>query len=129
MPTFDENSFLDQPITGESSTQFKLLPVEANPYTAIIKKDSVKFRQTQGKQDPTKTYFWLDMELDMQLPPQVAEELNRQTSNLRYSVGLDVTDSGLDMAEGRNVQLGRLRRAVDQNHADRPWNPRMLEGS
>jgi len=47
----------------------------------------------------------------------------------RQTVWLDVDESGgLDFGRGKNVQLGRLRAAVNQNNAGEPWQPNMLLG-
>jgi hypothetical protein len=43
------------------------------------------------------------------------------------TVWLDVDDNGnLDTSEGRNVGLGRLRKALGQNEG--AWNPPMMKG-
>lgn len=41
---------------------------------------------------------------------------------------LDLDDSGeaLDLSEGKNVKLGQLRTAIDQNSGT--WNPNMMKG-
>ena len=44
------------------------------------------------------------------------------------TIWLDVRadGAGLDMSEGKNVGLGRLRAALDQNSG--AWNPLMMKG-
>ena len=39
---------------------------------------------------------------------------------------LNEDGSGLDLSEGKNVSLGRLRKALDQNSG--AWNPMMMKG-
>ena len=127
---FDESSFMDGEVDGESSTQYKVLPVENNPYTAVVKQGSLKPRfNVQGKKDPTKFYNWLDMQFTLILPPAVKDVMKRDDFDQRYSVGLELTPSGaLDLSDGVNVDLGRLRKAVGQNNPGEKWAPRMLEG-
>lgn len=43
---------------------------------------------------------------------------------------LDLTEDGesLDLSEGKNVNLGRLRKAIGQNDPALQWNPMMMKG-
>jgi hypothetical protein len=58
-----------------------------------------------------------------QLPNSV---LKRDKVLVPMSIWLDVEGDGLDMSEGKNVGLGRLRKALAQN--DGAWNPLMMKG-
>lgn len=123
---FNEADFLNSTTQGEMSTKRKLIP--PNEYVAVIGED-IKARQSQGKKDPSKTYVFLDVPLKIDLPAPVAAELGRQQAIVTHSVSLDIGEGGaLDLGEGKNIQLGRLRAAVGQNDASRPWKPRDLIG-
>jgi hypothetical protein len=48
---------------------------------------------------------------------------------IKYGIMLDLTEQGaLDTGPGRNVKLGALREAVDQNDPDQSWHYDMLKG-
>lgn len=56
------------------------------------------------------------------------ETLKRDKVLVPMNCWLDLDDSGesLDLSEGKNVGLGRLRKALDQNVG--AWNPLMMKG-
>lgn len=125
---FSEQDFLNAQTQGANSTKRTALPI--GTYVAVIGPD-LKVRETQGKKDPTKVYYFLDLPLEIQLPPDVQAELKRPNSTypLKYGFSLDLTESGaLDMSEGANVQLGRVRKALGQNDPTRPWAPAHMVG-
>lgn len=57
------------------------------------------------------------------------QETGMAEPSVRQTIWLDTTESGgLDFGKGKNVGLGRLRDAVGQNQAGKPWAPGMLVG-
>jgi hypothetical protein len=56
------------------------------------------------------------------------DALKRDKVLVPMNCWLDLTDDGehLDLSEGKNVGLGRLRKALDQNSG--AWNPMMMKG-
>lgn len=61
--------------------------------------------------------------------PQVLEATGMEAPSVRQSIFLDRNlAGGLDLGKGKNVALGKLREAVDQN-GPTPWSPGMLVGS
>jgi hypothetical protein len=60
-----------------------------------------------------------------QMPNQI---LKRDKVLVPMNCWLDLADDGasLDLSEGKNVGLGRLRKAIDQNEG--AWNPLMMKG-
>lgn len=125
---FSEQDFLHSPVEGANSTQRLTLPIEGNPYIGVIKK--LESRQSPGKKDPSKTYTFLDAQIDLELPQAIQAQMKRDSASVRYSMMLDLTDNGsLDMTEGANVNLGRLRKAVGQNDDTKPWKPMDLVGA
>ena len=108
---FNPDQFLDMQIEGQNDT--KIIPVPAGEYTAMI--EEVKVRQWQGKADPSKSGLTLDVQWSID-DPSVKELLGRDKVTVKQGVMLDLTDAGgLDMGKGRNVELNRLRAAVDLN--------------
>lgn len=123
---FNPDIFLQTSYNQETSTKSE--PLDVGEYVGQIK--NLNPRQVQGKQDPTKTYVFLDMEIEVQTPPEQLERLGRDKSNLRYSVGIDFNEAGaIDMGKGKNIGLGRLREAAGQNRPGEPWSPANLNGA
>jgi hypothetical protein len=53
----------------------------------------------------------------------------RERVRVRQGIMLDLTpNGGLDFGPGRNVQLGRLREAVNLNQPGQPFSPAMFVG-
>jgi len=64
------------------------------------------------------------------IDPEVCAVTGMNPTKSKISCFCDLTDSGLlDDAEGKNVQIGKLREAVGQNEAGTPWTPMMLVGA
>jgi hypothetical protein len=124
---FNESDFLSATTTAASSTKRAALPTDIWYPAEIVKLGA---RQNQGRNDPSKTYTFLDVTFELELPPQVAEAQKRSKAQVRYGVGLDLTPEGqLDDGQNANVSLGRLRKAAGQNQPGVPWNPNMLMGA
>lgn len=120
---FNPDLFLQTSYSEQTSTKTEPLP--DGEYTALIK--TLIPRQVQGKQDASKLYVFLDMELEIPLNGELQSKLGREKSVIRHSIGIDMTESGaIDMAKGKNVQLGRLREAANQNVLGEPWTPAQL---
>lgn len=121
--SFDAQSFLDSAISTSNST--KITPVPIGEYPAIIEK--VIPRQWQSK-DGTQTGVALDI-FWMIEDEGVKAALGRTNVTAKQGVMLDLLPSGaLDTAEGKNVQLGRLREAVGKNREGEVFSFSMLPG-
>ena len=122
---FDADLFLNVSAEGEMATRYD--PIPAGVYVAIV--GSIKARQTEpnGKNPNGQTILDVVWSIDN---PAIAEQLNRKELTVRQSIFLDLTpQGGLDLGANKNVQLGRLRDALDQNAPGKPWSPRMLQGA
>lgn len=121
---FSPEQFLEMQVTEASSTE--TIPVPVGEYTALI--GEVKVRPWQKKDDPSVAGLTLDVTWEID-SPEVKELLGRQKVTCRQGIMLELTESGtLDMGKGRNVQLGRLREAVDLNAPGVPFSFPMLPG-
>lgn len=122
---FNADKFLNSTIAGASSTVVLVCPEgewkafvddgdkaiqfrDGNPSTNLSPQCVVLFAIT-GDQQPNQF-----LKRDKVLVP------------LTCWLDLDEAGEGLDMNEGKNVGLGRLRRALGQN--DGTWNPMMMKG-
>lgn len=121
--SFDADSFLNAAVSGSNST--KVIPVPIGEYQGVIEK--VAPRQWQSKDGSTTgislDIFWLIEDQG------VKEFLGRDTVQCKQGIMLDTTpQGGLDMSPGKNVGLGRLREAVNQNDPTQPFSFHNLPG-
>ena len=117
MTMFDPDSFLNTEITGANSTSVPAIPeMEA----LLVAKDVAS--RTSGD--------WVLLDITWIVDEEEAREVTgMKEPTVRQSVFLDITDSGgLDMSEGKNVQLGRVRKALGQNDPEIAWFPSMIVG-
>lgn len=115
MSVFD--NFANTQYTDSLDTS--LIPVPEGDWPAVCTK--YEFRQVDSKKTG-KTYFSLETFWDID-SSEVEQVTGRDKNSVRYSCFLDLTDHGtLDMGKGKNVQLGRLREALGQNVAGKPWS-------
>lgn len=118
MSNFNPEAFMNSTTNEASATQY--LQVPEGEYNASI--DTVTPRSTQtGK--ALLSIKW-----------KVDDEAARNATGMAepsvfHTIWLDVKDDGtLDGGPGKNVQLGKLRDALGQNAAGKPWTPGMLVG-
>lgn len=124
---FSPDIFLQTNYQETTSTVASLLPKDT--YVGIIK-DLVP-RQVQGTKDTTKWYLFMDFNVEIGTPAALKEELGRDISKIRHSVGVELIEgsNAIDMGKGKNVQLGRIRDAAGQNVSGQAWAPGMLNGA
>jgi hypothetical protein len=117
--SFDANSFLDSTIAGASSTERIL--IEPGVYPAFIAdlKTATGFSEKSNSQ-------WARLDVVFELDDETQKErTGRARILMTYGIMLDLDENGdLDMKRGRNVRLGKFRKAVGKN--DGPLNPREL---
>lgn len=107
---FDADSFLNSVVTGANAT--KVVPCPIGEFPGVI--DKIAARQWQSK-DGTKTGVALDVTWSVEDDAAKAET-GRDNLSVRQGLMLDLTpDGAIDMSEGKNVALGRLRAAVGLN--------------
>ena len=108
---FDPNAFLEQVITEVGSTE--ATPIPAGEYLAFI--DKKELTTWQKKDDPSVS--GLKLKITWTLEDQAVRDLlGRDKVIVAQDIMLDLTDTGsLDMGKGRNVELNRLRAAIDLN--------------
>lgn len=107
---FDPDLFMQETVDGSNDTVYPTIP--AGEYLGVI--DDVKIRRTEKD---GKYFYPTDVTWTLVNPPQkVLDDLGRDKATVRQSVFLDLTDSGsIDLGKGKNIQLGRLREALDLN--------------
>ncbi len=114
---FDSDDFMSTTVEGESSTVFT--PVPEGEYQALAEK--VESRNANG-------YVILDVTWSID-DDSVVTATGRDKNTARQSIFLDMTDAGgIDMGQGKNIQLGKLREAIGQNGPG-AWSPSMILGN
>ena len=117
--TFDPEAFLGTNTDAELDT--RTIPIPDGEYTAIV--DKVQARLAGDK--PVLEVIWSIDDAD----GSVLKATGRDKNTVRQTIWLDVNDNGaLATGAGKNVGLGRIRSALNQNTAGQPWNPNMMVG-
>lgn len=116
--SFDPETFLNTDITGSNSTEY--VPIPEGEYNGIIK--AIDGRSTQSGKEIIDVNWVID--------DQTARDVTgMEEATCRQSLFLDFEDNGsLSMGKGKNVELGRLRKAVGQNDPSKPWRFSQLIG-
>lgn len=123
MALFDPNTFMDAQIEEANSTEF--VPVPVGDFTAISSDPEIVTWQSK---DGTKSGLKLDIKWDIE-DHEVKQLLERDKVTVKQSIMLDITEQGgLDFGKGKNVNLGRLRSALDLNKPGEPFTFRALAG-
>jgi len=123
---FDADKFLNQTINDSMSTI--TIPCPEGEYKAFVDdgEKAITFREgglDRNGNELSPQCVVLFAIMGDQLPNQV---LKRDKVMVPMSIWLDVKNDALDLTEGKNVGLGRLRKALDQN--DGAWSPMMMKG-
>lgn len=124
---FDVNAFLNETIDGELDT--KIIPIPEGEHMAQIGTGDKDVDVSRGI-SPKNNKPWMRLDVRMKLTdPNLAASLQREEVTARYSIMLDLNEAGkLDMRPQRNVNLGKLRDAVNQNRPG-PWSFLNLKGN
>jgi hypothetical protein len=125
---FDADKFLNQTINEPMSTV--TIPCPEGEFKAFIDdgEKAVSFREggtdRNGNELSPQAIVMFAIMGD-QLPNKI---LKRDKVLVPMNCWLDLDDAGvgLDLSEGKNVGLGRIRKAIDQNSG--AWNPNMMKG-
>ncbi|HSW65373.1 MAG TPA: hypothetical protein VLH56_19000 [Dissulfurispiraceae bacterium] len=121
---FDVDAFTNT--VYDQATSTSMINVPEGVYNASIQKFTPREIQTRtGDKAVVMDLYW-----DVDDPAgAVKAATGRDKNQVRQSLFLDVLPNGsLDMSEGRNTQLGRLREALGQNQAGLPWGFQRLLG-
>lgn len=121
---FNPEEFLDVQIDGATST--KSTPIPVGEALAVI--ESVKMRQWQKKDDPSKAGLCLDIFWSIE-DQKIKDELGRDKVTCKQTIMLELTTDGrIAQGKGQNVPLGKLRDAVGLNQPNQVFSFNMLPG-
>lgn len=122
---FDANSFLSTQYDASNSTTVP--PVPEGEYTgAVSKMDFRELTRNDGSETVIADLTWDVVDSD----GSIKASTGREKPQVRQTIWLDLIPGtkNLDMSEGKNVGLGRLREALGQNNAGKPWGFSMVPG-
>lgn len=118
MSQFNPEAFMGSTTTEASSTVY--LPHPEGEFPARL--TEVKPNVT----DKGKAYLRITWVTDDE---GVRKTLGQAEPKVWQTIWLDINEAGaLEVGPGKNVQLGKLREALNQNQAGMPWSPPMLVG-
>ena len=118
---FNPEAFMNTEVDSENST--RMLPTPEGDYLAAV--EEVKADTVGNDSKPVLRVKWGLQDND----GSIEAATGRKNVAIEQLIFLDLTGSGgLDMGEGKNVQLGRIRKALGQNKAGQPWAPSMMNG-
>jgi len=118
MSSFNPDTFLNTETSDANATTYT--PCPEGEFNASIK--SIKPRVLTDGRAVLDVTWTVDDE-------SARQETGMAEPSVRQTIWLDTTESGgLDFGKGKNVGLGRLRDAVNQNKAGKPCAPGMLVG-
>jgi hypothetical protein len=124
--SFDPDNFMQQTVDQPLETEFKLIP--PGDYQAMIGDftsealEQIDFEYQKGDrrgQPGTMTKFNCPFVIN---DPRVAQSIGRDSTTVEMQIILDIAENGgLDFGTNKNVRLGQIRAAVDQNQPG-PWS-------
>lgn len=127
---FDAKAFMAQKVTAPMSTEREKVP--EGQYRAMIDAGEgwIEFASGEIGKGERAGEQWVSANIRFLIQDEaVKAELGRDKVIVRKKIFLDLDKAGgLDVAKGRNVELGALREAVNQNN-DKAWSIEKLEGA
>lgn len=128
--TFNPEVFLNTTYDQPNATELKQIP--EGEYTAIsgpITAGSLRSYDIKRGQRAGERGYSLDIEWTLNDEDGRIKEIIGREPKVRQGIMLDIKKDGtLELGEGRNVNLGRLRKALKQNGTGQPWSFAMLGG-
>lgn len=121
--SFDPAAFLDQ--TTTEANDIVITPCPEGEYMAIVEKVDCQSWQSR---DGTKSGLKLKIMWNVD-DADVKATLGRDKILVPQDIMLDLTEAGgLDMGHGKNVNLGKVRAALNLNAPGQPFAPTMMTG-
>jgi hypothetical protein len=127
--SFDPNAFMNS-VADPMPTQMSVCPEGEYPFLIDSDPKGISAQNLKGVgKDSGKPYDFHQMEINCILADEaIKAKLNRDRVTVRFRVNLDVDASGkLLNGQDKNVSLGRLREALNQNKPG--WKPADLLGA
>lgn len=123
-PTFNPEQFLGMEVVGENATEYVLVP-EGDYVGTCGPISADNFKQYAIKEGPNAGGMFRSLRLTWDLNDEggALQELLGMPPKVPQGIRLDLNkDGSIDIGKGRNVDLGRLRTALNMNDGNTPFN-------
>lgn len=121
MSVFNKESFLNSSVTGASETKSTYVP--EGEYVAFIDDVDMNNGEKDGRE-------WYSLNIKWYIPDEnLKKALGLEHPTVQDSIFLDLENGMLAFGPNKNVRLGRIREAVNQNDPKKPWSFAMLKGA
>ena len=119
---FDPEAFMHDEVEG--ALDDKYTPIIEGDWTAYIDRVEADTRKGKdGEQSHILEVYYAVMD------EEVKEAAEMDDPTVRQTVWLDIEKGRLARGKNKNIQLGRIRTAVNQNERGVPWSPHQLVGA
>lgn len=124
---FDASAFLNATFSDANSTEIK--PAPAGEYVGVIEPLNEKSFSSGVSQKTGKPWARLDLYVKVEGDQRIKAATGLDAKAIKAGIMLDLTENGgIDFSEGRNVTLGRLRKATGLNTPGQPFSFQMFAG-
>lgn len=127
---FNAQQFIKSTVSGASSTRYAVIP--EGDYSLMLDQRNLDvekwFTEQTASKGPNAGNTFITCEVPVEIVDQtLRDKMGQEHVYSRYRFIVDTNAAGeIDMSEGKNVKLGRLREALNQNDKNVPWDPSML---
>lgn len=123
---FNAEQFMQSTYNEANSTRLK--PVPPGEYVGVIEPIDAKNFSSGISQKTGEPWARLDVYIEC-ADQRIQDACGVPSRRIKAGIMLDMTPSGgLDMSEGKNITLGRLREAVGLNKPGQPFSFPQLGG-
>ena len=122
--SIDPDALLNQAHEDANST--RLIPFPEGEFQAVIQSvEAVTFTFKKGERAGQEG---VRLVVEWEATDESVREIMKRDPKIRQNIFLDLDGGNLDMSEGRNITLGRLREAVGMNQEGQAFAMSSLEG-
>jgi hypothetical protein len=124
---FNPETFLNT--THNEAADTSLLPVPEGEFIAVSSPVTAEsFRTFDIKRGERAGTKGMAVDIEWTINDDEVKSALGRTPKVRQSIMIDTTadGNGIDFGKGKNVGLGRLRQALNQNQNGQPWSFAML---
>lgn len=123
---FDPAAF-EQSATSSDANSTSITPVPEGPRNAVI--EDYKFRSIESEKRPGESFIMCDVQFAIIDDTGELEAAIGRPPKVTQGYFVDTDKNGaMDMSKGKNVWLGKLREAINQNTPGVPWSIAMIKG-
>src|SRR6478735_2962768 len=116
---FNPQAFMEATIQGALDT--RRVPCPQGDFPGVIEK--IEPKSGENKQGERVGQTWAALEVTYKLEhPEITSVTGLPFALSRQCVMIDITDEGgMDRSKGKNIRVGKLREACNENDAGKPF--------